>query len=82
MEQLVSLPVREGTTLLSYADDLVLVVTGRANGVVRAQQTLHLISDKCWELGLKISAEKYKALMLKAASPDHQLLLLQDVWLA
>ncbi|XP_076069251.1 uncharacterized protein LOC143041313 [Oratosquilla oratoria] len=75
MEQLVSLPFRGGTALLSYADDLVLVVSGktRGNRITRAQEGLDLISNKCEELGLKISAEKSKALMLKATTPDTHL---------
>ncbi|KAG0718417.1 putative RNA-directed DNA polymerase from transposon BS [Chionoecetes opilio] len=78
MEQLVSLPFREGVALLSYADDLVLVVTGRDDRIVRAQQALDLVSEKCRELGLKISAEKSKAMTIKAATPDCHLLV-QDV---
>ena len=73
MEQLVALPFREGTILLSYADDLALVVSGRGNQLTRAQQELDLISDKCEELGLKISAEKSRAMMVRAADPAWQL---------
>ena len=73
MEQLVALPFREGTILLSYADDLALVVSGRGNQLTRAQQALDLISDKCEELGLKISAEKSRAMAIKATNPACQL---------
>lgn len=38
---------RVGAALPSYADDLVLVLTGRGNSVVRAQQTLELVRHKC-----------------------------------
>ncbi|XP_050724605.1 uncharacterized protein LOC127002567 [Eriocheir sinensis] len=81
MDQLVSLPFREGTALLSYADDLVLVVIGPGNKVARAQQALDLVSEKCRELWLKVSAEKSRAMMFKAAPPDAQLFI-RDVRLA
>ena len=73
MEQLVSLPFSDGTALLSYADDLVLVVTGRGNKLVKAQRALDLVTEKCEELGLKVSAEKSEAMMIKAANPAGQL---------
>ncbi|XP_076039453.1 uncharacterized protein LOC143024524 [Oratosquilla oratoria] len=73
MEQLVALPFHNGTILLSYADDLALVVTGRGNKLRKAQQALDIISGKCEELGLKISAEKSRAMMVRAADPAGQL---------
>ena len=73
MEQLVSLPFHDDTVLLSYADDLALVVSGRGNKLRRTQHALDLISRKCEELGLKISAEKSRAMMVKAANPAWQL---------
>ena len=73
MEQLVALPFHDGTVLLSYADDLALVVTGRGNKLRRTQQALDLIGAKCEELGLKISAEKSRAMMVRAADPAWQL---------
>ncbi|KAK8387150.1 hypothetical protein O3P69_018070 [Scylla paramamosain] len=50
-----------------------LVVTGRGNKLRRTQQALDLISGKCQDLGLKISAEKSRAMMVKAADPTWQL---------
>ncbi|KAG0725731.1 putative RNA-directed DNA polymerase from transposon BS [Chionoecetes opilio] len=82
MEQLVSLEFREGTALLSYADDLVLVVTGRGDRVSRSQQAFYLVSCKCRELGLKISAEKSKAMMFKAAASPVCPLQIQGIRLA
>ncbi|XP_076039448.1 uncharacterized protein LOC143024520 [Oratosquilla oratoria] len=75
MEQLISLPFRGGTALLSYADNLVLVVSCRIRGnkIAREQEALDLISNKCEELDLQISAEKSKALMFKATTPDTHL---------
>ena len=73
MEQLVALPFQEDTVLLSYADDLALVVTGWGNHLSGAQRALDLITAKCEELGLKISAEKSRAMAIKAANPASQL---------
>ena len=73
MEQLVALPFQKGTVLLSYADDLALVVTGRGCRLTRIQQALDLISDRCEELGLKISAEKFRAMAIRDTKPAHQL---------
>ncbi|XP_076052833.1 uncharacterized protein LOC143032247 [Oratosquilla oratoria] len=73
LEQLVALPFHNGTILLSYADDLALVVTGRGNKLRKAQQTLDIINGKCEDLGLKISAEKFRAMMVRAADPAGQL---------
>ncbi|XP_050709221.1 uncharacterized protein LOC126994012 [Eriocheir sinensis] len=73
MEQLVALPFREGTVLLSYADDLALVVTGRGNRMDKAQQALDLITEKCEALGLKISAQTARAMAIRAATPAGQL---------
>ena len=72
MEQLVALPFQEGTVLLSYADDLALVVTGQGNHLSGAQRALDLITAKCEKLGLKISAEKSRAMAIKAANPAGQ----------
>lgn len=60
-QQLVSLSFRQGTALLSHADDLVQVVTGCGN---KAQQAPDLVSDKCSKLDLKISVEKSKAMAM------------------
>ncbi|MPC56803.1 hypothetical protein E2C01_050770 [Portunus trituberculatus] len=69
MKQLVALPFHDDTVLLSYADDLSLEVTGRVNKFSMMQQALHLISRRCEELGLKISAEKSRPMVAKAADP-------------
>ena len=47
MEKLVALPFHEDTVLLSFADDLALVVTGRGNKLRRTQQAPYLISERC-----------------------------------
>ena len=64
-----ALPFHDETVLLlSYADDLALVVSGRGDKLRRTQHALDLISKKCEELGLKFSTEKSRAMMVKAAS--------------
>ncbi|KAG0706165.1 putative RNA-directed DNA polymerase from transposon BS [Chionoecetes opilio] len=73
MEQLVALPFQAGTVLLSYADDLALVVNGRGDRLCKTQRALDLITTKCEELGLKISAQKTRAMMIRAANPACQL---------
>ena len=82
MEQLVVLPFLEGIVLLTYADDLALVVTGQSNHLTRAQRALDLITDKCEERGLKISAEKSRTMAIRAATKTSQLLRVQDMALA
>ena len=68
-----ALPFHDETVLLSYADDLALVVSGRGDKLRRTQHALNLISRKCEELGLKISAGKSLSMMVKAADPAWQL---------
>lgn len=66
MDQLVSLPLPDDAQLLSYADDLALVVSGEVgNKIEVAQKSLNMIADKCADLGLKISAGKSKAMLVK-----------------
>ena len=73
MEELVALPFQEGVALLSYADDLALVVTGRGDHPSRAQRALDLITAKCEELGIKVSSEKSRAMAIRAPTPPGRL---------
>lgn len=73
MEQLVTLTFQEGTFPLSYADYLILVTTGRDNKLLMAQNSMDLISDKCEELGPKISAEKSQTMKTRTTTPNCQL---------
>ena len=73
MEQLVALPFREDTVLLSYADDLALLVTGQGDRLSKTQRALDLVTAKCEELGLKISAEKSRAMAIRTATPAGRL---------
>ena len=74
MEVLVSLVFPANVELLSYADDLVLVVTGQAaNKVETAQHALTRIIDECDVLGLKVSAVKTRAMVFRAKDPQTHL---------
>ena len=73
MEALVSLPLHRNVTLLSYADDLALVATGVGDRVARAQAGLDAVTRACKELGLKVSAEKSRAMTIMSSTPDRNL---------
>ena len=74
MEVVVGLPLPKGAHILSYADDLVLVVTSRvANKVATAQRALDLVSTACSDLGLKVSADKSRAMTLCHQGPRRSL---------
>lgn len=72
MDQLIRLQLPGHSKLFSYADDLVLVVTG-ANKMTAAQASLRIIEDKCRTLGLKFSRGKSKAMFMKGKAPDRHL---------
>ena len=48
-------------------------MTWRGNQVAGTQQALNLVTDRCSELGLKVSAEKSKAMVFKTTPPDYHL---------
>nr|XP_027223090.1 uncharacterized protein LOC113815226 [Penaeus vannamei] len=58
--EVLSLRLPPNTHLFAYADDLQLISTGTTR-IVRAQQALDLIVDKCHTLGLKLNPEKNKS---------------------
>ena len=70
MECIVRTPLHGNVTLLSYADDLALVCTGRGDRVRRAQKALDSVTTACQDLGLRVSAEKSKAMAVLTASPE------------
>lgn len=72
MEEIVGMKLPRLSCILSYADDLALVVKG-AKPLNRAQTSLDLISSKCKILGLKLSNAKSKAMMVKGRTPDTHL---------
>ena len=73
MEALVRLPTHRNVTLFSYADDLALIATGKGNRVARTQAALDTVTAACKELGLKVSAEKSKAMAVMAPTPNEDL---------
>lgn len=83
MDLLVRILLPNGALLLSYADDLVLVVSGKTPYKVdTAQQALNLITTKCTELGFKISVEKSRAMSFNKQTPRQRLTIqgTQLVW--
>ena len=72
MEEIVSLDLPGQATILSYADDLALLVRGR-NKLEVAQRCLDMIVDKCKTLDLKLSKETSKAMVIRGRTPNQQL---------
>ncbi|XP_076052657.1 uncharacterized protein LOC143032075 [Oratosquilla oratoria] len=77
MSALIAIPLPTGCRLLSYADDVALVVAGRRTKARRTQMCLDRISSKCEELGLKISPPKTKAMCFGTSVTPRDRLLLQ-----
>ncbi|XP_076032972.1 uncharacterized protein LOC143020437 [Oratosquilla oratoria] len=75
--ELLATPLPKGCHLISYADDVALVVTGRGAKFRKAQKALADISEKCNVLGLKISPPKTKAICIGGKRPLANRLLLQ-----
>ncbi|KAG0712910.1 LINE-1 retrotransposable element ORF2 protein [Chionoecetes opilio] len=68
MEELVALPFQAGTVLLSYADDLALVVTGRGDGFANAARS-RPHHRQVRGAGPQDLAQKSRAMTIKAANP-------------
>ncbi|XP_076044928.1 uncharacterized protein LOC143027528 [Oratosquilla oratoria] len=77
MAELLATPLPKGCHLISYADDVALVVTGRGAKFRKAQKALADISEKCNVLGLKISPPKTKAICIGGERSLANRLLLQ-----
>ena len=69
MVRLLDTPLPNGTHLISYADDVALVVTGAISRATRAQTALDRLSHRCAALGLKISTSKTKAMVTGKSLP-------------
>lgn len=72
MEDIVSMKLPQFCYILSYADDLVLIVKG-AKPLDRVQLCLDHITNRCKTLGLKLSHTKSKAMVVKGRNPDTRL---------
>ena len=67
-----------GTYLVVYADDVILVVTGR-NLYVRAQKCLDILGEAADDLGLKFGVpEKTEAMLVRGRRPPDLQLLIHD----
>ena len=72
MENFAILQFPGGVYIFIYADDL-LVISRGINKVAKMQRALKLIDDKAMELGLKINANKTKAMSIRGTNPIQQL---------
>ena len=72
MERLLEVPHGDNVHLVSFADDLTIVVIGETC-VEDARQLLTIIDDKCCELGLKINYKKTNSMKIKSNHSTHQL---------
>ena len=72
MEKLIETPLPQRARAYCYADDIVLIIKGK-NATPIAQKALNNLSNKAEHLGLKINANKTKALPIKITAPMQQL---------
>ncbi|XP_076041774.1 uncharacterized protein LOC143025660 [Oratosquilla oratoria] len=77
MEKLLGTELPPGCRIISYADDLALVVTGRGAHQRKAQTCLSRVSEQCAILGLKVSPAKSKAMRIGGRIPEYRLVLQQ-----
>lgn len=73
VEQLVTLPFKPNTKLITYSDDLQLVATGPSR-LTYAQHALDLITANCNTLGLKINPTKSVYSLHKTIQINNKLL--------
>ena len=62
-------PLPNGCHLISYADDIALVITGNGGRITRAQTSLDRLSRRCSTLGLKVSSRKTTAMQFGKKIP-------------
>lgn len=72
MEEIVSCQLPDQTQVISYADDLAIVV-GKNGALRKAKTALQIVERKCRELGLKVSDSKTKAMFLGSSTPREAL---------
>ena len=78
IEEIHSIKV-EHTEILSYADDLAIIVTKKEGAIDIAQNVLDMVADKCFDLGLKINPNKTKAVRFFYCQPLPNLQLGNDI---
>ena len=64
MDELLRARLPKTVEIVSYADDLVIVVKG-GNAIRDGQEALNILTNKCNELGLKISKDKSRVMAFK-----------------
>ncbi len=69
MEDIVSQDFSSYSTVISYADDIVLVCTRPTQHCLETD--LEIIEDRCTHLGLKISSTKSKAMVFQTNTTKH-----------
>ena len=67
-----------GCKIISYADDLAIICTG-PQVMNKAQRSLDLVSAECCRVGLRISAQKSKAMALRVKDINAQCLRIQGL---
>ena len=72
MDQVISIKVPKGVTILSYADDLCIVIKGKGCIAV-AWKTIAIFERECESLGLKISIPKTNAIFFGKTNPEQEL---------
>ncbi len=74
MEVLVTLDLPEGAAVYSYADDLVLTVSGE-DALNKIQRAIAIVNTEIATLGLKVSSEKTKAMAFTTPDPSTRIAL-------
>jgi len=84
MDELLKAKLPNTVEVVSYADDLLVIIKGK-NPIRDGQIALNILTDKCSELGLKISKEKSRAMAFqnklereKLKIQDHELEWVQE----
>ena len=67
MERLLDVPHAENVHLISFADDVTIIISGR-NCLNQAKNILELIEARVSELGLNINIKKTKALKISSGA--------------
>ncbi|XP_076059871.1 uncharacterized protein LOC143036414 [Oratosquilla oratoria] len=62
ISNVLKLPLPHGCKIISYADDLALIIAGKQRCHDRAQRCLDAVAAECVRIGLKISPRKSKAM--------------------
>ena len=78
INDLISIDVPAGTSILAYADDVAICVEHCKNLVSTTQRVLNKFSEKCISLGLEISVDKTQGVLFSKGRQTHPSLTLMD----